>query len=273
MENRLVAAIGLSNTITYAYDPFGRRARKTFNGIERLKYLASDAPVIRLVGQRLDRTVEAHARCLIQITGSDAFWSNEFLSQKVTETSDCAPEHLRQTVTLSPAGEGLSHRPFPLPSSRLVAPGAGAAQAPRSFSIEVPARCGRGGGRALFVLKEKGDSDPPSLQGQSAGPCPRLRLRAAPPRQIPLVPFRDGRRDHGSGGRLPFSKKVENHAYAVALHMMYYNFVRMHSKLRMSPAMAAGVSDRLWEIGDIVKLVEASEPKSGSRGPYKKRSA
>lgn len=61
-----------------------------------------------------------------------------------------------------------------------------------------------------------------------------------------------------------FSKKVENHAYAVALHMMYYNFVRIHSKLRMSPAMSAGVSDRLWEIGDIVKLVEDAEPEPES---------
>ena len=68
-----------------------------------------------------------------------------------------------------------------------------------------------------------------------------------------------------------FSKKVENHAYAVALHMMYYNFVRIHSTLRMTPAMAAGVSDRLWEIGDIVKLVEDAETKPGKRGPYKKQ--
>lgn len=67
-----------------------------------------------------------------------------------------------------------------------------------------------------------------------------------------------------------FSKKVENHAYAVALHMMYYNFVRLHSKLRTSPAMAAGVTDKLWEIGDIVALVEAADPKPGPRGPYKK---
>ncbi|WP_159729947.1 IS1 family transposase [Methylosinus sp. Ce-a6] len=68
-----------------------------------------------------------------------------------------------------------------------------------------------------------------------------------------------------------FSKKVENHAYAVALHMMYYNFVRTHSKLRMSPAMAAGVSDRLWEVADIVALVEAEEAKVVTkRGPYKK---
>ena len=69
-----------------------------------------------------------------------------------------------------------------------------------------------------------------------------------------------------------FSKKVENHAYAVALHMMYYNFVRLHSKLRMSPAMAAGVSTKLWEIGDIVALVEADEAMTDrSRGPYKKK--
>ncbi len=70
-----------------------------------------------------------------------------------------------------------------------------------------------------------------------------------------------------------FSKKVENHAYAVALHMTYYNFVRIHSKLRMTPAMAAGVSDRLWEIGDIVKLVEGSEPKPSKRGPYTKKTS
>jgi IS1 family transposase len=71
-----------------------------------------------------------------------------------------------------------------------------------------------------------------------------------------------------------FSKKVENHAYAVALHMMYYNFVRLHQSLRVTPAMAAGVSDRLWEIGDIVALVEKAEAKVPTkRGPYKKRAA
>jgi len=71
-----------------------------------------------------------------------------------------------------------------------------------------------------------------------------------------------------------FSRKVENHAYAVALHMMYYNFVRVHSKLRISPAMAAGVSERLWEIDDIVALVEAEEAKQDrTRGPYKKKRA
>jgi hypothetical protein len=68
-----------------------------------------------------------------------------------------------------------------------------------------------------------------------------------------------------------FSKKIENHAYAVALHMVYYNFVRVHQKLRMSPAMAAYVSKRLWEVSDIVALIEAEEAKADRRrGPYKK---
>jgi hypothetical protein len=67
-----------------------------------------------------------------------------------------------------------------------------------------------------------------------------------------------------------FSKKVENHAHAVALHMMYYNFVRIHKTLRVTPAMAASVSDRLWEIADIVKLVEDGEVVPKKRGPYNK---
>jgi len=53
-----------------------------------------------------------------------------------------------------------------------------------------------------------------------------------------------------------FSKKVENLGYAVALHFMHYNFVRIHQSLRCTPAMAAGVSDHLWEIEDIVKLLD-----------------
>jgi IS1 family transposase len=56
-----------------------------------------------------------------------------------------------------------------------------------------------------------------------------------------------------------FSKKIENHAHSVALFAMYYNFVRIHQKLRTTPAMAAGVSKRLWEIGDIVDVLEAWE--------------
>ena len=70
-----------------------------------------------------------------------------------------------------------------------------------------------------------------------------------------------------------FSKKVENHVHSLALFTTYYNFVRVHKTLRMSPAMAAGVSDRLWDIGDIVALVEAAEAQPGKRGPYKARVA
>jgi hypothetical protein len=56
-----------------------------------------------------------------------------------------------------------------------------------------------------------------------------------------------------------FSKKIENHVASVALHMLHYNFVRIHQTLRMTPAMAAGVSNRVWEIADIVTLLEADE--------------
>jgi hypothetical protein len=53
-----------------------------------------------------------------------------------------------------------------------------------------------------------------------------------------------------------FSKKVENHAYAVAIYFMHYNFVRIHQTLKISPAMAAGVTDKLWEMSDLVKVLE-----------------
>jgi hypothetical protein len=52
-----------------------------------------------------------------------------------------------------------------------------------------------------------------------------------------------------------FSKKIENLEYAVALHFMYYNFCRIHQTLRVTPAMAAGVTTKLWEIEDILKLM------------------
>ncbi len=58
-----------------------------------------------------------------------------------------------------------------------------------------------------------------------------------------------------------FSKKIQNLEYAIALHFMYYNFVRIHRTLRVTPAMEAGVTKKLWEIEDIVKLVEEKERK------------
>ncbi len=52
-----------------------------------------------------------------------------------------------------------------------------------------------------------------------------------------------------------FSKKIENHIASLAIHYMHYNFVRIHSTLRVTPAMAAGVTNRLWEIDDLVNLL------------------
>jgi IS1 family transposase len=51
-----------------------------------------------------------------------------------------------------------------------------------------------------------------------------------------------------------FSKKVENHAHAIALHFMFYNFGRIHKTLRVTPAMQAGVSDHVWSLDEIAAL-------------------
>lgn len=56
-----------------------------------------------------------------------------------------------------------------------------------------------------------------------------------------------------------FSKKIENLEHSIALHFVYYNFCRIHQSLRVTPAMAAGISKRLWSIEDIVKLLEERE--------------
>jgi IS1 family transposase len=56
-----------------------------------------------------------------------------------------------------------------------------------------------------------------------------------------------------------FSKKAENHAHAMAIYFMHYNFVRIHQTLRCTPAMAAGVTTKLWELSDLVAVLEAWE--------------
>ena len=53
-----------------------------------------------------------------------------------------------------------------------------------------------------------------------------------------------------------FSKKIENHGHALALHFMHYNFVRRHQTLRVTPAMAAGVTRKLWSLEDVVALID-----------------
>ena len=56
-----------------------------------------------------------------------------------------------------------------------------------------------------------------------------------------------------------FSRKIENHYAAVALNYFAYNFIKIHSTLRVTPAMAAGVTDRLWSVEDLVALWESEE--------------
>ena len=56
-----------------------------------------------------------------------------------------------------------------------------------------------------------------------------------------------------------FSKKAENHAHSMAIYFMHYNFVRIHQTLRCTPAMAAGVTKKLWEISDLVRVLEEWE--------------
>ncbi len=66
-----------------------------------------------------------------------------------------------------------------------------------------------------------------------------------------------------------FSKKAENHYFMVCLYTVWYNFVKMHKTLRCSPAMSAGLSPRLWDMTDIVALIDAAAPEPAPRAPYK----
>lgn len=66
-----------------------------------------------------------------------------------------------------------------------------------------------------------------------------------------------------------FSKKIDNHGHAIALHFMHYNFGRIHKTLRVTPAMEAGITDHIWTLEEIAGLVKDEAPKK--RGAYKKR--
>ena len=68
-----------------------------------------------------------------------------------------------------------------------------------------------------------------------------------------------------------FSKKIENHLHMLALYFCHYNFVRIHKTLKVTPAMAAGVDERLRDMKWIVGLIDARAPKPSPRGPYRKR--
>jgi IS1 family transposase len=68
-----------------------------------------------------------------------------------------------------------------------------------------------------------------------------------------------------------FSKKIENHVAMVAIHAVYYNFARIHQTLRITPAMAAGLSNHVWSLEEIVTMADNYLPKPAKRGPYKKQ--
>lgn len=70
-----------------------------------------------------------------------------------------------------------------------------------------------------------------------------------------------------------FSKKLDNHIHALALYFVFYNFCRLHKTLKTSPAMAAGVSETLWSLEDVVAKIDEMAPAPKPRGPYKKRAA
>jgi hypothetical protein len=67
-----------------------------------------------------------------------------------------------------------------------------------------------------------------------------------------------------------FSKKFENHCHAVALYSVFYNFCRVHKTLGATPAMAAGLVDKVLKMSDVVGMIDAREVPA-LRGPYKKR--
>jgi IS1 family transposase len=67
-----------------------------------------------------------------------------------------------------------------------------------------------------------------------------------------------------------FSKKIDNHIAMVAIHAVYYNFARIHKTLRITPSMAAGLSDHVWTLEEIVMMADRYALAAKPRGPYKK---
>jgi hypothetical protein len=68
-----------------------------------------------------------------------------------------------------------------------------------------------------------------------------------------------------------FSKKADNYCHMVALYTVWYNYVRQHKAHKLSPAMAAELTDKLWSMTDLAEMIDATLTKPGKRGPYKNR--
>ncbi len=69
------------------------------------------------------------------------------------------------------------------------------------------------------------------------------------------------------------SKKFANHQHAISLYFVFYNWTRIHSSLRITPAMAAGLTDRVWDIEEFVAMMDEVAPKPGRPKSYRKRVA
>jgi len=91
-------------------------------------------------------------------------------------------------------------------------------------------------------------------------------------RRTPNLTMRMGMR-HCTRLTNGFSKKVENHAHALAIYFMHYNFARIHSSLRVSPAMAAGGTDKLWSLEDVAALVRSKRAAAEETRPLQKASS
>ena len=70
-----------------------------------------------------------------------------------------------------------------------------------------------------------------------------------------------------------FSKKFENHVWMVAIYTVFYNFVKVHKSLRVTPPMEAGLMDRVLTFEDVVAIIAGVTPTPSPRGPYKKKAA
>ena len=68
-----------------------------------------------------------------------------------------------------------------------------------------------------------------------------------------------------------FSKRIENHIHAIAIQTVHYNFIRIHKTLKLSPAMAAGITTTLWSWEDVVQRIDATATPPAPRGPYRPR--
>ena len=70
-----------------------------------------------------------------------------------------------------------------------------------------------------------------------------------------------------------FSKKLENHIHSLSLYFVYYNFIRIHKSLKVTPAMAAGLTDELLDFEDICKMIDDAAPKPNRPKAYKTKNS